>query len=84
MHAEGFEAILASRKILKKDVAEDAGISASFLGDLLAHRCGASDEVAKRIAGSLSVTEAAVFPGKAGWISPLVDRQGNRLEEEAA
>lgn len=81
---QSFEALLAPQRILKKDVAADAGVSPSFLGDLLAHRCGASEEVANRIASTLGVPIAAIFPGYAGWVGPLVDRSGNRLEEDAA
>jgi hypothetical protein len=78
LHAEAFEAILAGRGLLKKDVAVDAGITASFLADLLAHRGGASRPVAERLAGTLGVKVAALFPETAGWVGPLPDRESRR------
>ena len=78
LHAEGFEAILVARNLLKRDVATEAGVTPSFLADLLAHRCGASDPVADRIADALGVKVAALFPERAGWVSPLPDRDAKR------
>lgn len=78
IHAEGFEAILATRSLLKSTVADEAGVSRSFLADLLAHRHGASEEVVARLADALSVTPAALFPELAGWMSPLPNRDAKR------
>lgn len=78
IHAEGFEAILATRSLLKSTVATEAGVSPSFLADLLAHRGGASDDVVIRLADALSVKPAALFPELAGWVSPLPDRDAKR------
>jgi transcriptional regulator with XRE-family HTH domain len=78
IHAEGFEAIAAARKLLKKDVAALAEVSPGYLADLLAHRCGASDATAERIATALGCTVAALFPEAAGWIAPLPDRDAKR------
>lgn len=80
LHAEGFEAIIAARGLLKKDVATDAGVSASFLADLLAHRGGASRPVAEALASTIGVKVAALFPEVAGWVSPLPDRDAKRGE----
>lgn len=79
IHAEGFEALIAARRLLKKDVAADCEVSASYLADLLAHRCGASIDTAERLAGSLGVKVAAIFPEASGWIAPLPDRDGKRI-----
>jgi hypothetical protein len=78
LFAEGFEALLASRHLLKSTVATEAAVSAGFISDLLARRTGASDEVAERIAQALSVPVAALFPEMAGWVSPLPDRDRKR------
>ena len=80
IHAEAVEALLAARepRMLKRDLCDDGAVSPSFLSDLLAHRCGASDEVANRIAGALGVNPAAIFPELAGWMSPLPDREAKR------
>lgn len=84
LHTEAFEAILAARNLMKKDVAHDAGVAPSFLADLLAHRGGASPEKAEAIAASLGVKVAALFPEAAGWVSPLPDRDAKRKGEAAA
>ena len=78
VHAEGFEAIAAARKLLKKDVAALADVSPGFLSDLLAHRCGAAEDAADRLATALGVKVAALFPEAAGWAAPLPDRSGKR------
>lgn len=78
IHAEAFEALLGARNLLKKDVCADAGISPSYLADLLAHRGGASEAVVEALSGSLAVRPAAIFPEVAGWVSPLPDRDGKR------
>lgn len=78
LYAEAFEALLAARNILKKDIAEEIGVSPSFIADLLACRGGASDEVAARIASALNVKVAAIFPEIAGWTSPIPDRDAKR------
>ena len=80
IHAEAVEALLACRtlRIRKRDLANRAGISPSFLSDLLARRAGASDDTAQRIADALEVPAAAIFPGLVGWTSPLPDRNGRR------
>jgi hypothetical protein len=78
LHAEGFEAIISARGLLKKDIAADAGLSPGFLADLLAHRGGASREVVDRLASTVGVKPAALFPEIAGWISPLPDRDQKR------
>lgn len=78
LHAEGFEAILAARNLLKKDVCFDADVSPGFLTDLLAHRAGASPAVVERLSASLGVRPVALFPEIAGWVSPLPDRDGRR------
>jgi hypothetical protein len=78
IHAEGFEALIAARNILKKDIAADNGVSPGYIGDLLAHRCGASRETAARLAASLGVRQEALFPELAGWVGPLPDRDGKR------
>ena len=83
IHSEAFEAILAGRGLLKKDVAADCNVSASFLADLLAHRGGASDAVAESIAESLGVKVAALFPEFVGWVGPIPDRTAKR-ERSAA
>lgn len=80
LHAEGFEAICSARGLLKKDVATDGGMSASFLADLLAHRGGASQAVVDRLAATLGVKPAALFPELVGWVSPLPDRDRKRGE----
>lgn len=80
IHSEAFEALLAARNLLKKDVAADAGVSPGYLADLLAHRCGASPTVADQIASTLGVKIAAIFPEAAGWIGPLPDRDARRVE----
>lgn len=84
IHAEGFEAILAAKGHLKKDVATDAGLSPSFLADLLAHRGGASPEVAERLASTIGVKVSALFPEVVGWIGPLPDRDRRREAEAVA
>lgn len=79
IHAECFEALLSAKNMLKKDVAADCDLSASFLADLLAHRSGASPAVADRLAGALGVKVAALFPEAAGWVAPLPDRDARRV-----
>ncbi len=78
IHAEGFEALAAARKMLKKDVAALSGVSAGYLADLLAHRCGAAEDTADRLATALGVKVAALFPEASGWVAPLPDRDGKR------
>lgn len=78
IHAEAFEAIVAAKNLLKKDVAADCGVSAGYLADLLAHRGGASAAVADQLASTLGVKLAAIFPEVAGWVGPLPDRDGKR------
>lgn len=78
IHAEAFEAICGAKGYLKKDVAADAGVSPSFLADLLAHRGGTTRPTAERIASTLGVKLAALFPETAGWIGPLPDREAKR------
>lgn len=84
IHSEGFEALAAARKMLKKDVAALADVSAGYLADLLAHRCGASEDTADRLAVALGVRVAALFPEAVGWVAPLPDRDGKRSTLEAA
>jgi transcriptional regulator with XRE-family HTH domain len=79
IHAEGFEALLAARNLLKKDLASDCGVSPSYLADLLAHRCGASEATADRLASALGVKLAALFPEASGWVAPFPDRRGRRV-----
>lgn len=78
LHTEAFEAILAARNLLKKDVATDAGVTPSFLADLLAHRGGASAERQEALASALGVKVGALFPESVGWVSPLPTRDGKR------
>lgn len=78
LHAEAFEALLAARNLLKKDVCVDAGISPGYLADLLAHRGGASDEVVASLSSTLAVRPGALFPELVNWVSPLPDRDGRR------
>jgi hypothetical protein len=78
LHRDGFEALCAANHFLKKDVAADAQVSAQFLADLLYHRAGASAAVADRIARSLGVPPAAIFPSLVGWVGPLPDRNNRR------
>jgi hypothetical protein len=78
IHAEGFEALLAAKHLRKKDVAASCDLSPGFLADLLAHRSGASEPVALRLATALGVKVAAIFPEAAGWIAPLPDRDARR------
>lgn len=78
IHSEAFEAILAARNLLKKDVCSDAQISASYLSDLLAHRGGASEVVVESLSMTLGVRPAALFPEVAGWVSPLPNRDAKR------
>lgn len=78
IHAEGFEALIAAKNLLKKDIAADVGVSPGFLADLLAHRGGASDAVVDRLCSSLGCRPVALFPELAGWVSPLPDRSGKR------
>lgn len=78
LHAEAFEAFLDTAQVRKSHVSKAAGISASFLADLLAHRAGASETVAANLADVLEVPPAAIFPEIAGWVSPLPDRSAQR------
>lgn len=78
IHTEGFEALLASRHLLKKDIAKDTGFSAGYISDLLAHRCGASAEKAETLARALGVSVPALFPEASGWVAPLPDRDAKR------
>jgi transcriptional regulator with XRE-family HTH domain len=84
IHAEGFEALAAARKLLKKDIAALAEVSPGYLADLLAHRSGASDATAERIATALGCSVAALFPEAAGWIAPLPDRDARRITPSGA
>ncbi len=68
---------------MKKDVAAEAGVTPGYLGDLLAHRCGASPKNAEAISRALGVQIEVLFPEACGWVSPLPDRT-NKLEETAA
>ena len=79
LHTEAFEALIQARGMLKKDVAETCGLSASFLADLLAKRGGASSTRAQAIADALRVPLAVIFPESAGWVSPLPDREAKRV-----
>lgn len=83
IHAEGVEALLAARNMLKRDLSTEAEITPQYLSDLLAHRGGASDDVVERIASALGVKPAAVFPELAGWVSPLPDRDAKRRKDAA-
>lgn len=78
LHSEAFEALLAARNLLKRDVAAEAGLSPQFVSDLLAHRGGASRPVARRLSGVLGVDASALFPELADWIAPLPSRDGKR------
>ena len=78
IYTEAFEAICAARNLLKKQVAEDADVSPSFLADLLAHRGGTRRDVAERLASTLGVKPQATFPELAGWIGPIPDRKAKR------
>lgn len=78
LHAEAFEAIVAAKGKLKKDIAEDLGVSAGYLADLMAHRCCAAADMAEAIASALGVKTVALFPELAGWVGPLVDRDAKR------
>lgn len=83
LHAQCFEAIQALSGQQKAEVAKSAGISASYLSDLLAHRAGASDTTAANLAEALGVPPVAIFPEIAGWVSPLPDREQRRPQLEA-
>lgn len=78
IHTEGFEALLAARRLLKKDLASDCGISPGYIADLCAHRCGASPAIQQQLASALGVKVAALFPEAAGWVAPLPDRTRRR------
>lgn len=78
LHSEAFEAIRDCREVTKRYVADEAGVSPQFIADLLAHRAGASPEVAGAIAGALKVPLSALFPEAVGWIGPLPDRDNVR------
>lgn len=78
IHAEGFEALVAAKNLLKKDVCADAGITPGFLTDLLAHRGGASESVVRALSSTLGVQPVALFPEVAGWVSPIPDRSAQR------
>lgn len=78
LHAEAFEAVVAAKNLLKKDVAAECEVSPGYLADLMAHRGGASPVVAERLASALGVKIAALFPERAGWIGPLPDRDAKR------
>jgi len=84
LHAEGFEAIIAARNLLKKDVCADSGVTPGHLTDLLAHRCGASPDKVDALCRTLGVTPAAIFPEAAGWVGPFIDRDAKRTRPEAA
>lgn len=87
LHAEAFEAFLQLSESTKSKVAKAAGLSPSYLSDLLAHRAGASDTTAANLSEALGpVPPVAIFPELAGWVSPLPDRQQCRpqLDEDAA
>jgi lambda repressor-like predicted transcriptional regulator len=78
LHADACEALIACRGLMKRTTAAAAGISPTFLADLLAHRAGASDDVVERLADALEVKPAALFPELAGWVGPLPDRDAKR------
>ena len=78
IHAEAFEALVAAKSFLKKQIAAEAEVTPGFLADLLAHRSGASRQVVARLAGALGVRDEALFPELAGWIGPLPDRSARR------
>lgn len=79
LHAESFEAFLLITSQSKSKVAKAAGISPSYLSDLLAHRAGASESTAANLAEALGpVAPVAIFPEIAGWVSPLPDRDQKR------
>lgn len=78
IHAEGFEALLVARNLLKKDVCADSGISPGMLTDLLAHRAGASEAKVEALCRTLGVRPAALFPEISGWVSPLPNRKAKR------
>lgn len=80
LHAEGFEALIGAKNLLRKDVAADCDLTPQFLADLCAHRGGASAATAERLASTLNVKIAALFPEVAehAWVSPLPDRNGKR------
>lgn len=73
-----FERELSQRQLLRKDVAEDAGVSAQFLTDLVYSRCGAPKATAERIAGAMGVPVALLFPAFDGWTGPGIDRDGRK------
>lgn len=62
----------------KRQAAERAGVSPSFLSDLLAYRCGATRPVAERIAAALKLAPDQLFPEMDGWIGPLPNRDAKR------
>lgn len=80
IHTQGLEALLCAKGLRKSQLADRAGVSASFLADLLAHRGGASDHVARRLCRALDVEPAVLFPELAGWVSPLPDRRARRAD----
>lgn len=78
IHAEGLEALLEARGMLKRDLCAIADISAGLLSDLLAHRSGASQRTIDKICIALEVKPEAIFPEIAGWVGPLPDREAKR------
>jgi hypothetical protein len=80
IHTEAFEALLAAGHHLRKAIAAECEVTPQFLSDLCAHRGGASRPTAERLARSLNVPVAAIFPEVAehAWVSPLPDRSGKR------
>ena len=78
LHAATFEFALATKGLLKQDVAHTAGIHPSTLAGLLARRGCASPAVVERLAATLEVKPEALFPELAGWVSPLPDRTATR------
>lgn len=78
IHAEGLEALLAARGLLKRDLCSEATISPGLLSDLLAHRAGASPSTIEKLTGALAVKPEALFPEIVGWIGPIPDRDAKR------
>ena len=81
IYAAAFEGFVKERGTSKREVAERAGVSPSFLSDLLACRGGATRQVADRIAAALRCDHAReIFPELDGWVGPLPDRNAKRAK----
>lgn len=78
LYARGFEGALKLSKKSKRQVAELAGVSPSFLSDLLAYRGGATGPIAARIAAAVGVDADQLFPEMDGWVGPLPNRTARR------